>query len=279
MGPLDVVEAQVLDVFPTELTDCSWVCAADLGASCSPSGSGDIVDVVDLPSTTSVVYSATCTVATSAGTCSNTATVTLPAGLTDPNPSNNMATDSDHITALADFVFGDDLESGDTGAWTTTVPPIVLKLVQEGAAIDEYRTAFRLVHESIKAFRRFTAPVGAGFGSDGERLFVIDLRRDGPNFAVRVRVWDDERRAHSTDWIELPHPDDEIELRWRRSLSGLADGRIELFVDGLPPAIVDELDNDRGVLVKTVRGFTIDGAAVTKSISATDGGFDGSHKE
>src|SRR5207244_4926918 len=37
------------------------------------------------------------------GTLSNTATETLPNGVTDPNPANNSATDSDTITYQADL--------------------------------------------------------------------------------------------------------------------------------------------------------------------------------
>lgn len=43
-------------------------------------------------------YTAGCTVPTlAAGTISNTATVTAPAGVTDPNPANNSAIDSDAV--------------------------------------------------------------------------------------------------------------------------------------------------------------------------------------
>jgi hypothetical protein len=56
------------------------------GATCTPSGSGAVHDLVDLPPGGRVTYTATGTAAT-AGTRS--ATVTLPAGVIDPDPGDN----------------------------------------------------------------------------------------------------------------------------------------------------------------------------------------------
>jgi hypothetical protein len=89
------------DPFPSSLT-CIWSCAGAGGGTCTPSGSGNINDPVNLPSGGSVTYTAVCTVSPlAAGTISNTATVTAPAGVTDPNPANNSSTDSD---AVADTI-------------------------------------------------------------------------------------------------------------------------------------------------------------------------------
>jgi uncharacterized repeat protein (TIGR01451 family) len=117
-GPHDAMGATVSDNFPAELTDCSWTCAPTVGATCTASGAGSINDLADLPTGAAVVYTATCTVAASSGTCSNTATITAPAGISDPNPGNNSATDADHVTALADWIFGDGFESGGVAAWS-----------------------------------------------------------------------------------------------------------------------------------------------------------------
>ncbi|MGE5168112.1 MAG: hypothetical protein ACM3KT_05800, partial [Deltaproteobacteria bacterium] len=47
-------------------------------------------------------YTASCTIAASAtGSLSNTATVAAPGGVTDPNPGNNSATDTDALTTVA----------------------------------------------------------------------------------------------------------------------------------------------------------------------------------
>jgi hypothetical protein len=53
---------------------------------------------VNLPAGGSVTYTATCGISAAAsGSLSNTATVAAPAGVTDSNPANNSATDSDTV--------------------------------------------------------------------------------------------------------------------------------------------------------------------------------------
>ncbi len=100
-GPSKATGATVADTFPASLT-CTWTCTGAGGGTCTASGSGNINDPANLPSGGSVTYTAVCTVSTLAtGTLSNTATVTAPAGVTDPNPANNSATDSD---AVADTI-------------------------------------------------------------------------------------------------------------------------------------------------------------------------------
>ena len=102
-GPSSVIGATVADTFPASLT-CTWTCAGASGGTCTASGSGNINNSVNLPSGSSVTYTASCAVSPSAtGTLSNTATVTAPAGVTDPTPGNNSATDTDTLTPTADL--------------------------------------------------------------------------------------------------------------------------------------------------------------------------------
>jgi uncharacterized repeat protein (TIGR01451 family) len=102
-GPSNATGATVADTFPASLT-CTWTCAGAGGGTCTASGSGDINDTANLPSGGSVSYTASCTISPSAtGSLSNTATVTAPAGVADPNPGNNSATDTDSLGAQADL--------------------------------------------------------------------------------------------------------------------------------------------------------------------------------
>jgi uncharacterized repeat protein (TIGR01451 family) len=102
-GPSNATGATVADTFPASLT-CTWTCAGAGGGTCTASGSGNINGTVNLPSGGSVTYTASCTVSAAAtGTLSNTATVTAPAGVADPTPGNNSATDSDTLGASADL--------------------------------------------------------------------------------------------------------------------------------------------------------------------------------
>jgi uncharacterized repeat protein (TIGR01451 family) len=98
-GPSNATGATVADTFPASLT-CTWTCAGAGGGTCAASGSGNINGTVGLPSGGSVTYTASCTLSAAAtGSLSNTATVTAPAGVTDPTPGNNSATDTDTIQA------------------------------------------------------------------------------------------------------------------------------------------------------------------------------------
>lgn len=109
-GPSAVTGASVSDAFPTELT-CTWVCTPSSGTSCTAGPvSGDISDVVDLPVGASATYTAICSIAASAtGTLSNTATIVPPAGIGDPVPADNQATDNDTVLSVpVDLILMDD---------------------------------------------------------------------------------------------------------------------------------------------------------------------------
>ncbi len=67
-------------------------------------GSGDLNETVDLPSVGSVTFTLTGTVDPAvSGTLGNTAIITPPAGVIDPNTDNNLATDLDTLTPQADL--------------------------------------------------------------------------------------------------------------------------------------------------------------------------------
>jgi uncharacterized repeat protein (TIGR01451 family) len=103
-GPAVAPGATVTDVFPAAFLGVTWTCAAGGGATCAPSGSGDINDTVNLPVGSTATYTATGTVSPAAtGSLSNTATVAVPGGGIDPNPANNSDTDTDTLAPEADL--------------------------------------------------------------------------------------------------------------------------------------------------------------------------------
>lgn len=119
-GPAGAVDAVVADAFPAAVTGVTWTCVASGGASCSASGSGDINDIVTVPTLGTVVYSAIATVdAMATGYLVNTATVDPAAGITDLDLTNNASSDS---SALELPLFCDGFESGTTAAWSTVFP-------------------------------------------------------------------------------------------------------------------------------------------------------------
>jgi len=97
-----VTGATVGDTFPGTLTSVTWTCVASSGSSCGASGSGNILDTVNLLAGGTATYTVHATISPSAsGSLSNTATVAVPIGITDSNASNNSATDMDTLTVLS----------------------------------------------------------------------------------------------------------------------------------------------------------------------------------
>jgi len=104
-GPQTATGATVADTFPAECTSVNWTCVGAGGGTCTAAGSGNINDVINLPASATATYTASCAVngATANGTViSNTATITIGAGETDPVPGNNSATDMTTVMGSAD---------------------------------------------------------------------------------------------------------------------------------------------------------------------------------
>ena len=99
-GPSAVVDAVVTDILPPGATFVSVTgpAAYDAGASTVRS------TTVTLAPGESVTYLVTVAIDPNlTGSLSNTATVSPPSGVTDPNPGNNSATDTDTLTPQADL--------------------------------------------------------------------------------------------------------------------------------------------------------------------------------
>jgi uncharacterized repeat protein (TIGR01451 family) len=129
-GPGFVTGATVTDTPPAALTGVSWTCVGAGGGTCTASGTGGISDTVNLPTGGKATYTLTGTISGSAtGTLTNTASVTAPDGVTDPNPANNSATDTDTLTP------GADLSISKTDGQTTAMPgePITYAIVVSNA--------------------------------------------------------------------------------------------------------------------------------------------------
>ncbi len=97
-GPSPVIDATLSDPVTAPLQSCAWICAASAGSSCSASGVGSVADSASLLVGGWAAYSLTCDIESGAtGTVSNTATVAAPLGVTDPDPANNSAGDTDPV--------------------------------------------------------------------------------------------------------------------------------------------------------------------------------------
>lgn len=104
-GPTSVSGATVADAVPTALSGASWTCTASAGSSCTAGPiAGNINDTVNIAVGGTLTYVLNGTLSPSAsGTLSNTASVTAPGTVSDPNTSNNTATDTDTLTPRTDL--------------------------------------------------------------------------------------------------------------------------------------------------------------------------------
>jgi len=100
-GPSSVTGATVTDTLPAAVVSDNFSAVGSGSASgFTASGSGNINDTVNMPVGSTITYTVVASIgAGAAGSVANTATVSVPAGVTDPTPGNNSATDTDTITA------------------------------------------------------------------------------------------------------------------------------------------------------------------------------------
>ncbi len=121
-GTVDAVDAAVTDAFPAELTNVQWRCEITAegtfaneplaASSCAiNSGAGDISTTVNLKRGATATFTVTATVAQNAsGILTNTATVGRGTDASDPDASNNEASETTTIDAnpgVAGSVFDD----------------------------------------------------------------------------------------------------------------------------------------------------------------------------
>ncbi|MCP4567794.1 MAG: DUF11 domain-containing protein, partial [FCB group bacterium] len=172
LGPSAVTGATVADAFSEQLTGVTWSCAGSGGGTCTASGAGDINDDVDLPVGGSVTYTATGTVV--AGDWSvleNTATVTAPAGVDDPDEGDNSATDRDSLPPQP--IFSDGFESGSTSAWSSTVGGAIRMAWVN--PLRELALRFELDRGAQRALSTCPAPIVIGFSPEGDPVLSVEI--------------------------------------------------------------------------------------------------------
>lgn len=101
-GPNNVIGTTVADTPPAGMTFTSWTCAASGGAACgAASGTGLINDTININVGSTVTYTVTAQVAPNfaGGSITNTASVTPPGIVSDPDQTNNSASDVDTVVS------------------------------------------------------------------------------------------------------------------------------------------------------------------------------------
>jgi uncharacterized repeat protein (TIGR01451 family)/fimbrial isopeptide formation D2 family protein len=145
-GPSFMTGAVVADVFDSSIiTSATWTAAITQGQADlygQVRGTGSLNQTIDLGPGGVVVYNVTAMTTSAANaTLVNTATVTAPAGTTDPTPANNSSTDVDTVTNPAKLTVvktvrdlnGGVLVSGDTLRYTIVVSNSATPLPAEAA--------------------------------------------------------------------------------------------------------------------------------------------------
>lgn len=93
-GPQLATDAQVSVALSSNLVGATWTCAPSAGATCAASGSGGILDLVDLPMGASLVYTIVATsLAVPEQPAEADASVAAPGGTIDFDPGNDSASD------------------------------------------------------------------------------------------------------------------------------------------------------------------------------------------
>jgi uncharacterized repeat protein (TIGR01451 family) len=99
LGPSDVTGVTFTDNIPAQITSWTWTCLPGLGATCTTgptTSAANFSDTVDLPIGKKITYTVVSTInPVAVGPMVNTATITSPALIPDPNPADNSATDID----------------------------------------------------------------------------------------------------------------------------------------------------------------------------------------
>ncbi|MFB0534622.1 MAG: hypothetical protein ACETWR_06540, partial [Anaerolineae bacterium] len=140
-GPSDAYGATVSDTVPAGVSGFTWSCTTSGGATCGGSNSGDIHDTVNVPVGGLVTYAVNGTVTTNEPIV-NTASVTAPAGVTDPVTDNNQAVDHSGSRiflplTMKGFVSAPDLVVDDLIA-TSNAVTVTIRNAGTAAVTDEF---------------------------------------------------------------------------------------------------------------------------------------------
>jgi uncharacterized repeat protein (TIGR01451 family) len=191
--------ASVQDVLPAGLGNGTWVCVPTGAATCTPSGSGDtLADSATLPVGTSANYVYSATVQAGAPErIENTASAAVGAGVVDPVPGNNSATDGDDVLVI----FRDGFDAA------TQVLPLA------GAdGVDDVAMATLRIDPDLFAALGIVPVAVAVLDVEGRPVFVAELARFGATPVMRLVG---RGAGERTDWQAFDSGDGLLDLAWQ----------------------------------------------------------------
>lgn len=99
-GSAALTSVKISDLFPSNLTNITWLCMASPGSLCQTgNGTGNVNALANLAAGGTATLTVNASILpNSTGQLSDTVKVDPPAGMTDSNPADNQATDTDSLT-------------------------------------------------------------------------------------------------------------------------------------------------------------------------------------
>jgi hypothetical protein len=189
--------------------------------------------------------------------------------------SDGVLSAFDEVTVTVrppDLIFSDGFESGNLGAWTSSVTdggnlgvtstaalvgtrglqalindnnPIYL--VDDGPnAESRYRVAFRFDPNSITMGKNDTHVIFQGRAANGAAVLRVEFgRAGGSGYQVRAVAISDGRPESSTSWTRITDAPHSLELDWRASSGpGANSGGLTFWTDASQRANLTGIDND-----------------------------------
>ncbi len=203
-GPSDASDATVRDIFPDSIAHVSYTATASGGAMINipwyqtfngygqsvttKTGTGHIIDSVNLPAGALITYQISALVALGAsGDLTNTATIEPPYGMQDSNPNDNSATDTDSIQPPDDLsvTVSNSDEFGVAGAPTSFTVVVRNNSPRDISGAHVTNTTLTTSFFSTPAMSVLYTAVGtpgaSGFSADGTSDIddLVNLPADG----------------------------------------------------------------------------------------------------
>ncbi len=160
-SPIDVNGATITDSRPAQITTWTWTCAPG-NTTCDgmAKSSSSFSDTVDFQAGESLVYSVTAKTASGAAfDLVNSAAVEMPSGYTDPDTSNNIATDTDMADPQTDLILTKQVNLTKFSPGSTLV--YTLEVTNQGLSDAQYVVVTDPLPAEVQYISANPAPVDA----------------------------------------------------------------------------------------------------------------------
>lgn len=218
-GPIDVVGARITDFFPDTLENISYVSSGSTGVSGNTlSGTGDLNETVNIPAGGVVTYLVTATVGANAvGTVANLASIGVPDGIVDTDPTNNTQVDTNLVDReLADLSITKDdgltvVSPGQELTYTLVVTNRGPSNVARVNVLDQFPANLRAIRYTSRVIGTVTGATASGLGNIND---VVDMNAGSSIvYTVNAQVTPDAtgsvvNTATVTSLMNDPNPGD-----------------------------------------------------------------------